>query len=92
VINKKIGEINSNFYNPINYVPGQRSQDKKNEYFENGLLYITKVKALKMNHILTENVFPFIVDDISSQVDIDYPEDMLWAEFVLNNFNILKSR
>jgi N-acylneuraminate cytidylyltransferase len=82
--NKKIGFIDRNFYFPANYTPGQRSQDKKNEYFENGLLYITKVEAIKKKLILTENVYPYIVNDISCFVDIDYPEDILWAEFVLN--------
>lgn len=92
VFKKKIGDINNNYFYPINYIPGQRSQDKKNEYFENGQLYITKVEVLRNNKILTEKVFPFIVNDIFSQVDIDYPEDILWAEFILNNFNNLKNR
>lgn len=82
--NKKIGVIDNNFYFPSNYIPGQRSQDKKSEYFENGLLYITKADAVKKHLILTENVYPYIVNDISCFVDIDYPEDILWAEFVLN--------
>ena len=38
---KKLGSIDGGFFTPTNYLPGQRSQDMKKSYFENGLLYIT---------------------------------------------------
>jgi CMP-N-acetylneuraminic acid synthetase len=82
---KKIGTIKNNYYSPINYIPGQRSQDKTREYFENGLLYISKIHLLKKNVIISDDVFPYIVNDFSSHIDIDYQEDILLAEFILNN-------
>lgn len=46
-LEKKITKINSDILNPINYKLGQRSQDMADEiYFENGQLYLIKVKTI----------------------------------------------
>ena len=83
---KKVGTILNNEFTPTNYIPGQRMQDKNPEYFENGLLYITKVEVLKKKIIITDDVFPFIINDVFCDVDIDEPKDILYAEFLINNF------
>jgi CMP-N-acetylneuraminic acid synthetase len=80
---KKIGSIYKNYYQPINYKPGQRSQDLERLYFENGLLYITKCKSILSGEIITEDVFPFICKGLESKIDIDYLEDFLYAEFLI---------
>ena len=82
-LEKKIGNIENDFFVPKNYLPGQRSQDLKNSYFENGQLYITKRESIKLGEIITEDVYPYISKDIEATVDIDYIEDFHYAEFLL---------
>ncbi len=85
-LNKKFGTIKGSYFHPTNYFPGQRMQDLEKEYFENGLLYITRAESIKKKVIITEDVFPLIVEHIFSQLDIDLPEDLVFAEFLLRNF------
>lgn len=80
---KKLGKIEGDFFSPTNYTPGQRSQDLENSYFENGLLYITKVESILNDKIITDDVFPLICDNIEATVDIDYLEDFIFAEVLL---------
>jgi N-acylneuraminate cytidylyltransferase len=80
---KKLGKIEGDFFRPTNYSPGQRSQDLENSYFENGLLYITKVESILKNKIITDDVFPIICDNVKATVDIDYLEDFIFAEALL---------
>ena len=67
---------------PFNYEIGQRSQDLEPLYFENGLLYITKAKAILDNKIITENAIPYLVNHIFANVDIDTKEDFDFAEYL----------
>ena len=83
--NRKLGEIVSSNFIPSNYSFGQRSQDLNSLYFENGLLYITKVNAILRGEILTEDVYPLICNNLESSVDIDTLEDFLYAEAILKN-------
>lgn len=87
--NRKLGKIVNNIFEPINYSYGQRSQDLDSSYYENGLLYITKTKAILRGEILTEDVYPLICDNLESSVDIDTIEDFLYAEAILNVKNNL---
>jgi len=87
--NRKLGKIVNNIFEPINYSFGQRSQDLDSSYYENGLLYITKTKAILRGEILTEDVYPLICDNLESSVDIDTIEDFLYAEAILNVKNNL---
>ena len=64
-------------------MPGQRSQDLENTYFENGLLYITKCESILIFKIITEDVYPLVCDNIEATVDIDYLEDFIFAEALL---------
>ena len=82
-LEKKIGKIKNNLFEPTNYYPGQRSQDLENDYFENGQLYITKSESIKLGEIITEDVFPYISDSLEATVDIDYMEDFIFAESLL---------
>lgn len=80
----KLGKISTDKFVPFNYEIGQRSQDLQPLYFENGLLYITKSKAILDNKIITENAFPFQVNHIFANVDIDTQDDFDYAEYLLN--------
>lgn len=82
---QKFGKIADNKFIPFNYEIGQRSQDLEPIYFENGLLYITNQKAILENTIITKNAFPFIVNHLFSNIDIDTQEDLDYAEYLLKS-------
>jgi N-acylneuraminate cytidylyltransferase len=84
-LNKKHGKIESSFFIPKNYLPGQRMQDIEPEYFENGLIYITKASELLNGKVISNDVFPFVFDGIEAKVDIDEPDDLMFAEFISKN-------
>ncbi len=86
----KLGKIEANKFIPFNYEIGQRSQDLEPLYFENGLLYISKASlilpldcARDDSKIISENAFPFEVNSIFANVDIDTQEDLEYAEYLL---------
>jgi CMP-N-acetylneuraminic acid synthetase len=80
---QKFGTIENNTFKPFNYKIGQRSQDLKPLYFENGLLYITKAKHILNNKIITTNAFPLVINHVFANVDIDTQEDFEYAKFLL---------
>lgn len=79
----KLGKISNEKFVPFNYEIGQRSQDLDPLYFENGLIYITKAKAILDNKIITEKAFPYLVNHIFANVDIDTQDDFDYAEYLL---------
>ena len=79
---QKLGKIEANKFIPFNYEIGQRSQDLEPLFFENGLLYITKVALILQNVIISKNAFPLEVNHIFSVIDIDGPEDLAYADFI----------
>jgi N-acylneuraminate cytidylyltransferase len=81
---QKFGKIENKRFVPFNYEMGQRSQDLDPLYYENGLLYITKASLIMDGKILGQNNFPFIVDHPFTEVDIDFKEDLEYAEFLLS--------
>lgn len=81
----KLGEIIEDKFYPSNYTFGQRSQDMKKLYFENGLIYITKVELLKQEIIFNSESFPYKIDKNFPVVDIDYLEDFEYADFLLRS-------
>ena len=81
---KKLGKIKNKRFKPINYKPGQRSQDLEKNYFENGLIYITKCDSVVLGQVITEDVYPLVCNNIESLIDIDYFEDFKLAEALLN--------
>lgn len=80
---QKFGKITNNKFVPFNYEIGQRSQDLEPLYFENGLLYITKSKAIFEDRIITEKAFPLEVNHVYASVDIDTQEDFDYAEYLM---------
>jgi CMP-N-acetylneuraminic acid synthetase len=86
---QKLGKIIENKFQPFNYSIGQRSQDLEPLFFENGLLYLTKASlilpldcARADSKIISENAFPFEVNHIFANVDIDTLEDLEYAEYL----------
>lgn len=88
---QKFGEIKSGIFVPFNYEIGQRSQDLKPLYFENGLLYITKGALILENSIISEKAFPYLVNHIFAQVDIDTQEDLDYAEYLIKKVSRQRS-
>lgn len=83
---QKLGTIENNTFKPFNYKIGQRSQDLKPLYFENGLLYITKAVHILNNQIITKNAFPLEVNHAFAAIDIDTQEDFELADFMLKKY------
>lgn len=73
----KLGTIDEQQnYIPFNYNPGDRSQDLKNYFFENGQIYITRSESISNGHIITKDVYPLICEDFEATIDIDYKYDL----------------
>ena len=86
----KYGELIENLFVPLNYTMGQRSQDLKSIYRENGLLYITKCEEIKAGTILSKNNYAFVTETAFDTIDIDTKIDFLLAEVLLKKYkNIL---
>jgi len=83
---QKLGKIVNNEFVPFNYEIGQRSQDLEPLYFENGLLYISKAKLIMKDKIISETAFPYEVNHIFANIDIDTQEDLDYAEYLFNKF------
>ena len=81
----KLGTISDNIFKPFNYKIGQRSQDLEPLFFENGLLYITKAALIQQQTIISENAFPFEVNHLFSNIDIDTQEDFDLAQIILKH-------
>ena len=79
---QKFGKIKENKFIPFNYEIGQRSQDLEPLFFENGLLYIAKTKLILNDIIISEDAFPFEVNHIFANVDIDTQEEFEYAEYL----------
>lgn len=82
---KKLGKINSNKFVPFNYKIGQRSQDLEPLYFENGLLYISGIDQIQKGVIFDQSSYPFVVDHIFANIDIDTIDDLQLAEWTLKH-------
>jgi CMP-N-acetylneuraminic acid synthetase len=83
----KLGEIENNRFSPTLYKLEQRSQDIKKYYFENGQIYITKSTViLEKESVFGDEVYPIIVNDIFSTIDIDTLEDFELGEIVYQKY------
>jgi N-acylneuraminate cytidylyltransferase len=78
----KLGRISNNCFEPFNYTIGQRSQDLKPLYFENGLLYISGAELIREGKIFSKNSIPYEVNHIFANVDIDTQDDFDYAEYL----------
>lgn len=85
---KKFGKIENNKFSPWNYYFGQRSQDMEPLYYENGLLYISSKQLILNGRIMGDNMYPMVINHIYGTVDIDTPEDLLYAEYVAKGHSV----
>lgn len=83
---QKLGKIENHKFMPFNYEIGQRSQDLEPLYFENGLLYISKASLIMDDKIISANAFPYEINHIFSQVDIDTLDDLEYASYLFAKF------
>lgn len=83
---QKLGKIVENKFEPFNYTIGQRSQDLEPLFYENGLLYITKANLIFNDSIISENAYPFELNSIFANVDIDTQDDLELAEYLYQKF------
>ena len=88
---QKLGKIKDTKFISFNYEIGQRSQDLEPLFFENGLLYITKASLILQGIIISENAYPYEVNSIFANVDIDTQEDLEYAEYLFNKGSRLRS-
>ena len=84
---KKFGTIDNNQFTAANYSPGQRSQDVKELYFENGMLYCTRCELVRKGELFGEKVYPLITDDVFGMIDIDTQFDFEVAELLYNQYH-----
>ena len=82
-LDRKFGEIINEQFIPNNYKFGQRSQDLKKFFFENGLLYITSLNLILKKTVLNKKSYPLIDDSLESLIDIDTEKDFKMAELYL---------
>ena len=82
-LERKFGEIINEQFIPNNYKYGQRSQDLKKFFFENGLLYITSLNMILKKTVLNKKSYPLIDDSLESSIDIDTDKDFKIAELYL---------
>ncbi len=85
-LNRKIGYIENGFFKPINYFPGQRMQDIKPCYYENGSIYISKVSEILKGNVIGDDVLTYIDNDEFSSIDIDEKNDLIFAEYIFEKF------
>jgi CMP-N-acetylneuraminic acid synthetase len=79
---EKLGVIEDGWFVP-RYPVGIRSQDMRPEYFENGLVYVSRGDVVaRTGHLFGERVRPLIVDPLYAMVDIDTELDFLIAELL----------
>lgn len=88
---QKLGKIKANKFHPFNYEIGQRSQDLEPLFYENGLLYISKAALITKGIIVSENGFPFELNHIFANVDIDTQDDLEYAEYLIKKVSRLRS-
>jgi CMP-N-acetylneuraminic acid synthetase len=90
LLHKKFGSLRENIFHPENYKIGQRHQDIENLYYENGQIYISSKNAIiNLGNYISEDVFPFITNEIGSQIDIDHAIDFNLAELIMKNQKLL---
>lgn len=82
---RKQGRIVQNRFEPVNYYFGQRSQDMEVWYYENGLLYITSKEKCLEGVVMTPDSYPFIVEHIYGEIDVDTMDDFRKAEFFMES-------
>lgn len=83
---RKYGTIKDGFFLPSNYSPGIRSQDLNVQYYENGLLYLSRPSIIEQEDIFGSKIKTILTKELYSLVDIDTVFDFDLGEKLLNNY------
>jgi N-acylneuraminate cytidylyltransferase len=80
---EKRGKIEKGEFIPTEYYFGQCTQELKPRYVENGMLYLTRVSALKRTgSLFGKKAAALEVEDMYAMVDVDKPLDLEWAAYI----------
>lgn len=84
---RKLGQIEAGYFEASLYQTGQRSQDLKPFYYENGLVYISQSqKLLEEGDLFGDKIVPFLLPNWCSLGDIDTAADFEVAEALFQAF------
>jgi CMP-N-acetylneuraminic acid synthetase len=82
----KLGRIYGKLFVP-DYQPGTRSQDLEPCYYENGLVYVTRVGLImEQEDLFGERIVPLVTDPLYAMGDIDTELDFQVAEFLFQKY------
>ena len=82
----KVGTLSGRVFLP-DYQPGIRSQDMALKYFENGVVYATRTKAmLETGSVFGRTIGAVLTDPLYAMGDIDTPLDLAVAEFLFETY------
>jgi len=84
---KKYGTIKDGYFQPSNYSPGVRSQDLNLQYYENGLLYLSRPSIIEHEDIFGSKIKTILTDELYSLVDIDTAFDFDLGEKLLRSYS-----
>ena len=82
----KLGPIEDGRFMPA-YRPGMRSQDMADQYFENGVIYVSRAEMVVTREELFGNhIAPLILEPLYALGDIDTMLDFQVAEFLFTQY------
>jgi N-acylneuraminate cytidylyltransferase len=87
-LHRKFGLITDGHFMPENYALGQRMQDITPRYFENGLLYIVRGTEALKGDLFGKDPYPMILEGPETLIDIDEPQDLVFAETLCKSLKI----
>lgn len=85
-LHRKVGFIQNDQLQPLNYGFGERSQDMRQLHFENGLIYISSIDTILQDKIIGDSHGILVVDHVFGEVDIDTKDDLDFAAYLMNKF------
>jgi CMP-N-acetylneuraminic acid synthetase len=82
----KLGPIENGRFLPA-YRPGTRSQDMAEQYFENGVVYVSRAEMVKDDEdLFGREIAPLVIDPLYALGDIDTLLDFQVAEFLFTTY------
>jgi CMP-N-acetylneuraminic acid synthetase len=82
----KLGPIENGRFLPA-YRPGMRSQDLADQYFENGVIYVSRADlVMNAEDLFGSHIAPLIIDPLYALGDIDTLLDFQVAEFLFTKY------
>jgi len=82
----KLGSLCNGKFVAEHYVAGERSQDLKSLFYENGLIYLSRPYQVMQGRFFGKEIEPVEVDDLYGLIDIDEELDFRLTEFVLSEY------